>query len=228
MIRVPEQLHNTNILGISFEIEIYYTGENLIEHIRCGSSYDFLILDIELTSATGIDVGKYLRDVNRNFHSQIIYISSKDTYAMKLFSVQPLDFIVKPIKEKQLLKAIKRGLEIIGNGEDFFSCKVGKGNITLNCKDILYLSSNKRIISVVCSDDDILNYYGKLSHVINELPNYFAQIHSSYIINLNAIKKCNNAYVILNNGEIINISRKFSESFKRKILSRWKSANCED
>ena len=124
-------------------------------------NYDFLILDIELTRATGIDVGKYLRDKNRNFHTQIIYVSSKETYAMKLFSVQPLDFIVKPVKPEALIKAINRGFEIIGRSEDFFICKVGKENITISCKEILYFSSNKRVIKIVCCDE-MIEYYSSL------------------------------------------------------------------
>lgn len=220
-------LENTDTLKATFEVDIFYTGEALIEHIRCGTSYDFLILDIELYKATGIDVGKYLRDENRNFHTQIIYVSSKETYAMKLFSVQPLDFIVKPVKPEALIRAINRGFEIIGRSEDFFTFKSGKENITISCKEILYLSSNKRVISIVCRDETI-GYYGKLSDQLKKLPDYFVQIHNSYIINLNALKKSSTEYVIMNNDEQISISRKYAEAFKDKIFLRWKQINCEE
>ena len=119
-------IENTDVLKATFDVDVFYRGEALIEHIRCGANYDFLILDIELTRATGIDVGKYLRDENRNFHTQIIYVSSKETYAMKLFSVQPLDFIVKPVKPEALIKAINRGFEIIGRSEDFLYARLEK------------------------------------------------------------------------------------------------------
>lgn len=217
---------NAKMLAAAFDIENFYTGETLMEHIDSGKNYDFIILDIELTRATGIDVGKYLREENRNFHTQIIYVSSKETYAMKLFSVQPLDFLVKPVQTDGLIKAINRGLEIMGRTENLFSCKVGKEDITISCKDILYLSSNKRIISIVCSDE-IINYYGKLSDELKKLPNCFVQVHNSYVINLNALRKSSSKYVIMNNGEQINISRKYADSLKNKIFSRWKSMYCE-
>lgn len=219
-------LDNVDVLRASFDIDVFYTGEALIEHIRCGASYDFLILDIELTKATGIDVGKYLRDENRNFHSQIIYVSSKETYAMKLFSVQPLDFIVKPVQPESLIKAINRGFEIIGRTEDYFRCKVGKDNVIISCKDILYLSSDRRIIRVICRDETI-EYYGKLSEELKKLPDYFIQIHNSYVINLNALKKSSNEYVIMNNYEQLNISRKYADTFKKKMFLRWKKINCK-
>lgn len=220
-------IENTDVLKTSFDVDVFYTGEALIEHIRCGTSYDFIILDIELTKATGIDVGKYLRDENRNFHTQIIYVSSKETYAMKLFSVQPLDFIVKPVQPEVLIRAINRGFEIIGRSEEFFTCKSGKENISISCKEILYLSSDKRVINIVCRDETI-EYYGKLSDELKKLPDYFVQIHNSYIINLNALKLSSNDYVIMNNSDQISISRKYAETFRNRMFSRWKKINCEE
>ncbi len=214
-------IENAVMFGTTFNIDIFYTGEALMEHIRCGSSYDFLILDIELTNASGIDVGKYLREQNRNFHTQIIYISSKETYAMKLFSVQPLDFLVKPIRTENLTRALKRGFEIIGDSSDYFIYKTGRDNATISCKDILYLSSDKRIINIVCRDETI-EYYGKLADELKKLPDYFLQVHTSYVINMNAIKKSNGDSVIMNNEKEINISRKYADAFRKNVFLRMK------
>lgn len=207
-----------------FNIDVFFSGEALISYLKSGVEYDFLILDIELAELSGVDIGKYLREDNRNFHTQIIFISSKDTYAMQLFAVQPLDFLVKPIKSKTLTDTIKRGLEIMMYSGDFFVCKSGKEHITLNYKEILYLTSNKRIISVVCRDETV-RYYGKLSQELKKLPDCFVQIHNSYIINLNAVKKSGRDYVLMNNGDNISITRKYSEIFKERMLLRWRKFN---
>lgn len=204
-----------------FRIDIFYSGETLIQCLKSGTEYDFMILDIELAELSGVDVGKYLREDNRNFHTQIVFISSKDTYAMQLFAVQPLDFLVKPVKAKTLMDTIGRGLEIMMYSGDFFVCKSGKEHITLNYKEILYLTSNKRVVSVVCRDETV-SYYGKLSQEIGGLPDCFLQIHNSYIINLNAIKKSGRDYVIMNNGDQISITRRYSEIFKERMLLRWR------
>ena len=144
---------------------------------------------------------------------------------MKLFSVQPLDFLVKPVKKEELFKAIKRGLEIIGESEDYFSYKSGRTNNTICCKEILYFMSNKRVISIVCRDE-IIEYYGKLSDELKKLPDYFLQIHNSYVVNLNAIKKTGSDHVIMNNDENISISRKYADSYKNTIFLRWKKMHC--
>ena len=144
---------------------------------------------------------------------------------MKLFSVQPLDFLVKPVKKEELFKAIKRGLEIIGESEDYFTYKSGRTNNTICCKEILYFMSNKRVINIVCRDE-IIEYYGKLSDELKRLPDYFLQIHNSYVVNLNAIKKTGSDHVIMNNDENISISRKYADSYKNTIFLRWKKMHC--
>ena len=143
---------------------------------------------------------------------------------MQLFAVQPLDFLVKPVKSEILRDTIKRGLEIMMYSGYFFVCKSGKEHITLNYKEILYLTSNKRVVSVVCRDETV-SYYGKLSQELEKLPDCFVQVHNSYIINLNAIKKSGRDYVIMNNGDSISITRKYSELFKERMLLRWRKFN---
>jgi DNA-binding LytR/AlgR family response regulator len=140
---------------------------------------------------------------------------------MQLFSVQPLDFLVKPVKAEALLRAIRRGAEILTDSREFFTYKSGRENISLSCNEILYFYSDKRVINIVCSSETV-QYYGKLSDEVGRLPECFVQIHKSYVINVNAVRKSGNSYVIMNNGEQINISRAYADIFKNAMLARWR------
>ena len=202
------------------DVDIFYTGEGLIRTLASGMEYDFVILDIELEQLNGVEVGIYIREKQRNFHTQIIYISSKETYAMQLFTVQPLDFLVKPIVNEKLVHTIQKGLEMISYSEELFMCKAGRDHIAMNCKEILYFMSDKRKIKIVCKDEEI-DCYGKLSDALKLLPDFFTQIHNSYVINMNAIKKSTRDSVIMNNGDCLQISRKYKESFVGKLWDRW-------
>ena len=66
-------------------------------------------LDIELISTNGIKVGKFIRDELENLEIAIVYISSKSSYAMNLFRVQPIDFLVKPIEKERIKKCSSMG-----------------------------------------------------------------------------------------------------------------------
>lgn len=208
-------------LDTDVNTDVYYSGEGLMKGLKAGNKYEFIILDIELTELNGVDVGKFIREEMQDFHTQIIYISSKTTYAMQLFSMQPLDFLVKPISADILFGVIKRGLEIINYSGTVFMCKSGKENVLIECREILYLEGNLRTITVICKDEKIV-FYGKISECLLKLPESFARIHNSYIVNMNAIKRCGKNFVIMNNGDKLQISRRFSNDFSDKLLNRMK------
>lgn len=63
-----------------------------------GACFDIVFLDIELPKISGIDIGKKIRDEMHDETTKIVYISGKDSYAMGLFDVRPLNFLIKPIK----------------------------------------------------------------------------------------------------------------------------------
>ena len=53
---------------------------------------DILFLDIELPGMNGVSVGKYIREILEDENIFLIYISSKQNYALQLFQNHPFDF----------------------------------------------------------------------------------------------------------------------------------------
>ena len=81
--------------------------------------------------------------------------------------------------------------------------------------------SRGRQILVICRNET-LEYYGKLSDEIKQLPAAFIRIHNSYVINLNAVIKSTGSYVVMLNGDQISISRKYGDVFNKALLLNWK------
>ena len=93
-------------------LDCFFSGEELMGQLHEKQEfYHFLLLDIELIKQNGVEVGKHLRDALGDYKIQIIYFFSKTNYAMELFQVQPLDFLVKPLKEGQLRETFEKGSE---------------------------------------------------------------------------------------------------------------------
>ena len=105
-----------------------------------------------------------------------------------------------------------------GRSESILQCRIGKGIVNIPCKNILYLTSEKRIIRVVCASEDV-SFYGKLSDISKKLPNNFQQTHNSFIVNLNAIRAYYPDRIMMINGDVISISRKFSKEFKNRLFN---------
>ncbi len=77
-----------------------------------GTNYDLLFLDIELPQINGVAVGRYIRETIKNEIIQIAYISSKQKYAMELFEMHPINYLVKPLTYEKIAKVIDKFLLI--------------------------------------------------------------------------------------------------------------------
>lgn len=100
MFRIETMLNQiADQLNIHVEISVWFSGETLQDYLNKGNRVDLVFLDIELMRLSGIDLGHYIRKELNNINIQIVYISSKTSYAIKLFKTQPYDFLIKPIKE---------------------------------------------------------------------------------------------------------------------------------
>ncbi|MEE1258418.1 MAG: response regulator, partial [Lachnospiraceae bacterium] len=82
---------------ITVKTEIFTSGEALFETMNHENTFDLLFLDIELGGINGVEVGHRLREKVENEAMQIIYVSSKESYAMQLFQIRPFDFLTKPV-----------------------------------------------------------------------------------------------------------------------------------
>lgn len=166
------------------EIDIYYNGENFIKQITSICKYDIIFLDIELVSTTGIEVGKYIREVLGNEEVYIAFISSKTNYAMQLFQVRPVDFLVKPIEYNQLKILLHLLLKLTNKDKSFFEYKVGHSYEKIPLKEIMYFESNDKKIIIHCINGSTLCFYGKLNDIAEKLKcKRFLHIHKSYLIN---------------------------------------------
>ncbi len=79
---------------------------------------DLIFLDVEMPDMTGFEMLGQVKD----FHFQIIFITSFSHYAINAIRFNALDYLVKPIDQKELSLAIKR--------------YKAKDNLTLNKKHV--------------------------------------------------------------------------------------------
>lgn len=75
---------------------------------------NILFLDIELPGKDGVMVGKYIREVLEDENIFLVYISSKENYALQLFQNRPFDFLVKPIEQAKIYHVLDNICRISG------------------------------------------------------------------------------------------------------------------
>jgi DNA-binding LytR/AlgR family response regulator len=148
---------------VKFEIEVWYSGESLECDLKKGVELDILFLDIELLQKNGIEIAAFIRDEMEDTDTHIVFISSKQGYAMELFKMQPLEFLVKPISAVRLKEVFERSMKRKKYVESCFEYQRGSRIFRVSVKEILYfMSMDKKILMI--KKDGQEEFYGKLKN----------------------------------------------------------------
>lgn len=185
---------------------------------------DLLFLDISMPGKTGFDLLKLLPDLS----SEVIFVTAHSDFALNAFKVNASGYLLKPVDDTELVNAIDGALKRIKvkkiaaeNSTNKFSLlnkKIGIPNNTgidyVNIEDIIYVESLNRTTNVVLANLEIGSSYniGKFKTML-EASSFF-QVHRSYIVNLNCIKRYDTSgNIITTNNKEIPVAKSVRETF---------------
>lgn len=190
-----------------FKIEVFYSGESLINYIKSGNVFDLIFLDIELEDITGIVVGEFIRKELDDHITKIVYISSKNNYDRQLFEIQPLHFLSKPLDKEKIIDVIKLAIKVLEKENNLFTFKMGHRIYKIPIKEIIYFECLKREIKLV-SVRETFHFYDTVKSILERLVNArFIQPHRSYIVNYDNILNIGKDEIEVCNGDVLPISR---------------------
>ncbi len=212
MERMIQEIAKQNFVDI--DIDVFWSGENLVDAVVEGICYDIIYLDIEMDKEDGISAAKRIRTYDKNV--LIIYVTSHENYMKESFEVRPFQFLVKPVSGKQMETCFKAAYEDINSGDFYFRYNFQRINYKVPIRDILYFKSNKRKVFIVTEKENS-ELYGKLNEIEGSLKSSkvsFLRVHQSFLVNYNHIKGLAYNLVIMDNGKHIPISED-----RRKLIS---------
>lgn len=203
---------------IKYEIDVYTSGEELCHEME-KTEYDLIFLDIELTKMNGVQVGTYIREIKKNDVVQIAYISSKQGYAMELFDVRPINFLVKPLKEEKVKKVIYDYVKINGGKTDLFRYKKGFAIHRIEMYKIKYFVRYGRKV-IMHTLDGKEEFYESMERIYETAKKYrFLFIHKSYMINCRYIKRISYDKVLMADD----VELPISQSRRKEIREMFKN-----
>ena len=202
----------SNSHKMDFIVEEFSCGEQLL---KSKNEYCLIFTEYSLTGINGFETAKLLR--KKGVETAIIFLSQDTDFVFESFKVSPYRFLTKPLKQGKLFDTLN----------DFFKSYSEKYPLfitddvnthCLNATDILYLEANNKHCFIHLMDE-VIPCKKTMARVFATLPEkQFKKIHRAFIVNLNYIKKYNNEYVFLSNGEKLHVSRNYCKYFKQEYL----------
>ena len=196
-----------------FSIDIFLTGEDFI---KSPEIYDLLFLDCRLPDANGLTIAKELRA--RDIDTAIIFVTAFPEYVYESFEVQPFRYMIKPIEETVLRKALI-GFVKAYEKERHISIPTSRKNHIVNLQDIVYIESDGKYSNVCLKNNLSYKSMKSISDYNTEVEidcHSFFRTHRCYLVNMKYIDEVQGNIIIFVNGEKAEISRrKVSEFHKR-------------
>lgn len=186
------------------------------------STIDIAFIDIQMDEMDGITLTK-----NLSKKTIPILVSGSEKYALDAFTVDAVDYLVKPFTNEKFNNAVNKALDLVlakrlktefeknsdtNNKHITIVFKRKSHKIALN--DIKYIESKKEylIIHTINNNVKYLDSLKNIALVLNK--NTFIKVHRSFIINKKFITSHNSSSVTIDNDFTINIGRIYRASFK--------------
>lgn len=167
---------------------------------------DLIFLDIQLSDGLSFEIFETI-----DIKSAIIFTTAYDEYALQAFKLNSIDYLLKPINEDELAKAVKKYQQRIPQKQtvqiDFndikkllvnpidreykkrFSVKVGQHIKLINIEDIECFYSENKGTYLHCTDGRNYLLDTTLELLESELePRTFFRINRKFFVNIHAIK----------------------------------------
>lgn len=205
-----------------FEVEKFTDPSQLSRRIQRKKLADIYILDIIMTGTTGIDIGNQINDSGSN--AAIIYTTSSDDFALDAYGVRAVRYLLKPVKEDKFFEALDyaRSSQETKKGP-LYLVKTKSGLISVPCAKIEYIENSSRMLRVHLTDKTVITSIfirKSFDEEIKELLNAdnFIQVHKSFLVNLNYVKKLEGSSILMDSDANIPISKKNTANVKRQYL----------
>lgn len=194
-------------------------------------TYDLLFLDINLINESGLDLAQKINKMKSP--PMIVFATAHDTFAIKAFELNALDYILKPFEQKRIEVALEKAKDRLQQTDhhEVPQNKQLPATISIQIEDKIYVINTHDIIALHVEDSKLNIVTVANEYVINEplsafekkLPqNVFMRIHRSSIINKNHLKSAeqwfNNTYQVKLTKDVkLQVSRSYIKQFKHEI-----------
>lgn len=189
-----------------FSVEFYASCEAIYRNMQAGATYDLLFLEIEMAAMCGIELGKRIRNELRNHTVQLVFISSTTEYAVRLFPLRPLDYLVKPVAFERFCACLNVFLNDSAAGNSFMTYTLENTQRKIRVSELLYLKTYGKKVEMHARDA-CFSVYGKISELISGCETQFLCVSRGEYANIQHIIAATPREVRLTGDHVLHISR---------------------
>lgn len=192
--------------GTKIQAETFTDGIYFAEKYAYDTTFDVVLLDIEMEQLDGMKTAELIRSKDENV--VIIFITNMAQFVMEGYKVRALDFVIKPVSYYMFAEKLKKAeRKNESRMEKFVIAKSREQIYKIYTKDIIYIEvQNHNLIYHTITEKYVCS--GSLKKVEKEVENLaFARCSASFLVHLTHIKKVEKGQLLMDNGDVLPIGR---------------------
>ena len=194
---------------VQCRITQFSDGDEIVEDYE--ADYDLIFLDIQLQRLDGLKTAERIRELDEAVY--LIFITNLANYAIKGYSVNALDFVLKPVNYlmlRQLLQRVERLMET--RARKYIALPTERGLTRLEVNQIYYVETENHAVQVYTSKGvwRLRESMRSMESLLTE--HSFFRCNSCYLINLAHVEKVDGSTVLVA-GHALTISRPRHKAF---------------
>lgn len=193
---------------IDGRVQLFSDGEPLVNAYNSGEAdFDIILLDITMKNCDGLTAAGKIREKDKDV--MIVFVTASAEYVFKGYEVRAFRYILKPELKNGFEGVFRECIaELTKSNEIRYTFQTGGETVSIPVKDIVYFESDKRKITVKCSNGREYSFYGKLDDVEQELKkNDFVRCHQSFLANAKKISSVSSGELVFDDGASVPVSK---------------------
>lgn len=177
---------------------------------------DLLFVDIQMPDVSGIEFARLTASVQM----PIIFTTAHADYAVEGFTLQALDYLLKPIEFGRFLQACNRAYarQMVQSGRlSSIFVKDSYDWVRIQLDDVLYIHSDTNLL-FIHEESRQISTRMTLSELLSSLPaDQFIRVHKSYIVSLKAVRKVERHQLTV--GQVhIPLASSYRQALEQRLL----------
>lgn len=207
--------------SITYELECFEDGYDLIRYYR---DFDVIFMDIDMPIMDGLSTAKLIREKDKC--CRVVFLTSFGEFVYKTFEVNAFRCMIKPVDVLELasiLDAVVQDMKV--SKKKMVSLETQRNKfVQLNIDDIMYVETVHRGVRVHTSQQ-VIDSTLLMKGVEAILPqSQFFRTHISFLVNMGQIRESRSSEIVMNNQEIVLLSRLKASKFKSTFVNFIKSS----
>ena len=196
----------------NYQVDTYQSGKALLE-AAADTKYDLVFCDIYMKDGNGLDTAKELLAMSPD--TAIVFITSSKEHAVEAFSIQALHYLVKPIRQEDVVEVFRR-YGVKREPRHTLTLRIER-NVTMLFQDeIIRVEGQRHRTLIITARDNYFSIWKPYGEISAMLDDSFLHIKKGVSVNMRFISGMTAQKCVMKDGCTFLLSRNTArENYER-------------